>query len=104
MGMDIDLLASAHWPLQRGSAVRDFIRESKNYVLHVEKRLLALAKAHPFTLQQAIDELSPSLGEWPPAASIDFSFGMSGNLERLTNRGLLTASRNSDNHIVWRLA
>jgi len=101
MGMDIDLLASAHWTLQRGSAVRDFIRESKNYVLHVESRLIALAKDHPFTLRQAIDELSTSLGDWNPAASIDFSFGMTGNLERLTNRGLLTTSRNGDNHIVW---
>lgn len=104
MGMEIDLLASAHWPLQRGNAVRDFIRESKTYVLHVESRLLALAKAHPFTLQQAIDELSPSLGEWSPGASIDFSYGMAGNLDRLTQRGLLTTARNSNNHIVWHLA
>jgi glyoxylase-like metal-dependent hydrolase (beta-lactamase superfamily II) len=104
MGMDIDLLASAHWTLQRGSAVREFIRESKNYTLHVESRLLELAKAHPFTLKQAIDELSPSLGTWNPAASIDFSFGMTGNLERLTSRGLLTKSRNADGHIVWSFA
>ncbi len=103
MGMDIDLLASAHWQLQRGTAVRDFIRESKNYVLHVESRLLALAQAHPFTLQQAIDELSPSLGEWAPAASIDFSFGMTGNLDRLVNRGLLTTARNAEDHVVWSL-
>lgn len=103
ISMDIDLLASAHWQLQRGSAVRDFIHESKNYVLHVERQLLALAKRHSFTLQQAIDELSPSLGEWEPSASIDFSYGMTGNLERLTQRGLLTASRNGDNHLVWSL-
>jgi glyoxylase-like metal-dependent hydrolase (beta-lactamase superfamily II) len=104
MSMDIDLLASAHWTLQRGSNVHDFIRESKNYVLHVESRLLEFAKVHPFTLRQAIDELSPSLGTWNPAASIDFAYGMTGNLERLTKRGILTESRDGEGHIVWSLA
>jgi glyoxylase-like metal-dependent hydrolase (beta-lactamase superfamily II) len=104
MGMDIDLLASAHWTLQRGSNMREFIRESKNYVLHVESRLLELAKSHPFTLRQAIDELSPSLGTWNPAASIDFAYGMTGNLDRLTRRGVLTESRDGENHVVWSLS
>ena len=104
MSMDIDLLASAHWTLQRGAAVGEFIRESKNYVLHVESRLLALARQHPFTLRQAIDELSPSLGTWAAAASSEFAYGMSGNLDSLTKRGLLTTARNADHHIVWSLA
>lgn len=104
LSMEIDLLASSHWPLQRGSAVRDFLYESRNYVLHVEQKLLALAKQQSFTLQQAIDTLAPSLGHWPPSASIDFSYGMLGNLNRLTQRGLLTVSRGHDQLTVWSAA
>lgn len=101
MGMEIDLLASAHWPLQHGSAVADFLRESKQYALHVENRLLALAEEQPFTLREAIDTLSAALGSWPPPARIDFSYGMAGNLERLVRRGLLRTTQNAEQHIVW---
>lgn len=99
--MDIDLLASAHWPLQRGSEVQSFIRESRSYCLHVEAKLLELARQGPFTLREAIDRLGPTLGDWPPATNQDFSYGMLGNLDRLTQRGLLQTSRSSANHIVW---
>lgn len=101
LNMDIDLLASAHWPLQRGPAVRDFLYESRNYVLHVEQKLLTLAKQQPFTLRQAIDILAPSLGDWPQGTQSEFSYGMLGNLNRLTQRGLLTTSRGDDQLIVW---
>lgn len=101
LGMDIDLIASAHWSLQRGSAVRDFLYESRNYVLHVEQSLLALAKRQPFTLRQAIDALAPSLGGWGAGAHSEFSYGMLGNLTSLTQRGLLTTSRGDDGMIIW---
>jgi len=102
--MDIELLASAHWPLQRGSEVQAFIRESRNYCLHVERKLLELAGQGAFTLREAIDRLGPELGDWPPATNQDFSYGMLGNLNRLTQRGLLRTSRNADNLIVWSAA
>lgn len=101
--MDIDLLASSHWPLQRGPQVGAFIRESRNYVQHVEDQLLALAARGAFTLRQAMDTLGPTLGTWPAGANIDFAYGMSGNLEFLTQRGLLVADRDAAQHTLWRL-
>ena len=103
--MDIDLLSPAHWPLQRGPQVAEFISESKGYCLHVERRLLALAeKQRMFTLREAIDTLGPQLGTWPVEMNQDFSYGMLGNLESLTKRGRLETSRNEDGLIVWRPA
>lgn len=104
LSMDIDMLASAHWPIQRGSQVKDFLSESRNYVLHVEEQLLALARKQHFTLREAIDALAPTLGNWPADAHQEFSYGMSGNLARLTQRGLLKTTYNAQQHIVWRIA
>ncbi len=64
--MDIELLSPAHWPVQRGSEVAEFISESKNYCLHVQSRLMALASTmNTFTLREAIEILGPQLGTWP---------------------------------------
>jgi glyoxylase-like metal-dependent hydrolase (beta-lactamase superfamily II) len=105
LSMSIDQLASAHWPIQRGPAVREYIAESRNYVLLVEAALLEYARRNPgFTLRSAIDELGPTLGRWPAATNQDFSYGMAGNLESLTKRGLLQAERNASGIIEWRLA
>ncbi|MBP6440257.1 MAG: MBL fold metallo-hydrolase [Caldilineaceae bacterium] len=104
LAMEIDLLASAHWPLQQGPAVAEYVSESRNYCLLVERKLLGFARSRgDFTLCDAIDQLGPSLGQWPAAANQDFSYGMAGNLESLTKRGLLRTERNAAGLITWRL-
>lgn len=103
--MDIDLLASAHWQLQRGKAVAAYLQESRNYCLHVEQVLLDYARAgNRFTLREAIDTLGLTLGGWSSSTNQDFSYGMLGNLDRLTRRGLLTTSRSSAGFVVWSAA
>jgi glyoxylase-like metal-dependent hydrolase (beta-lactamase superfamily II) len=103
LSMEIDLLASAHWPLQSGAAVAEFISESRNYCLHVEGALLGFARrSGGFTLRQAVETVGPTLGRWPAAANQDFSYGMAGNLESLTKRGLLLVDRDQDGMVVWR--
>ncbi len=52
---------------------------------------------------EAIEALGPTLGGWPAAANQDFSYGMAGNLDSLTRRGLLESVRNVDGPIAWRL-
>jgi glyoxylase-like metal-dependent hydrolase (beta-lactamase superfamily II) len=100
--MDIETLASSHWQLKQGPEVREFIQESKNYCLHVEQTLLNYARSgRTFTLREAIDTLGQSLGEWSADTNQDFSYGMLGNLDRLTKRGLLRTSRNGEGHIEW---
>jgi glyoxylase-like metal-dependent hydrolase (beta-lactamase superfamily II) len=103
--MPIDQLASAHWPIQRGPAVREYIAESRNYVMHVEAALLDFAqRTRSFTLRQAVEQLGPTLGRWPLAANGDFSYGMAGNLESLTKRGVLCIGHNAAGHMEWRMA
>jgi glyoxylase-like metal-dependent hydrolase (beta-lactamase superfamily II) len=102
LSMGIDTLASAHWPVQRGSDVAAFIQESKNFCLHVEARLLALARSGAkFTLREAIDRVGRTLGSWPDATNQDFSYGMAGNLHCLTQRGLLRTGQNAQGHVTW---
>jgi glyoxylase-like metal-dependent hydrolase (beta-lactamase superfamily II) len=101
--MPIELLSPAHWPVQRGSEVAEFVAESKNYCLHVEKKLLELAEdLGSFTLREAITSLGPRLGSWPVETNQDFSYGMLGNLDSLTKRGRLVTERNNAGLITWR--
>ncbi len=103
LAMPIDQLSAAHWPVQRGAQVSEFIAESRNYCLHVEGRLLDFARDHgEFTLREAIDALGPTLGRWPAATNPEFCYGMAGNLESLTKRGRLRATRNSAGYVAWR--
>ena len=102
--MGIDLLAAAHWPLQQGPAVAEYVSESRNYCLLVERALLDFARNGSFTLRVVIDQLGPTLGRWPAGANQDFSYGMAGNLESLTKRGRLRTERNAAGLITWRLA
>lgn len=103
LAMEIDLLASAHWPLQRGVQVAEYVSEGRNFVLLVERKLLEFARrTGGFTLRTAVETLGPTLGSWPAATNQDFSYGMAGNLESLTKRGLLRTERNAAGLITWR--
>jgi hypothetical protein len=85
--------------------VRDFLAESRAYCEAVGERLLEFARAQGgFTLREAIESLGPQLGRWPAATNGDFSYGMSGNLESLTKRGLLRLERSADGRRFWRPA
>lgn len=104
LAMDIDTFSPAHWPVQRGPDVAAFIRESRNFCLSVERKLLDFAGESPaFTLRQAIDSLGPALGRWPVGTNQDFSYGMAGNLARLAQRGQLVTGRDDAGHITWSL-
>jgi hypothetical protein len=83
--------------------VAEFISESRNYCLLVERKLLDFAQTTGgFTLREAVNRLGPTLGRWPMTANQDFSYGMVGNLDSLTKRGLLRTERNADGFIIWR--
>ena len=81
LSMGLETLLPAHWPVQSGPAVTEFVSESRNYCVHVETTTVGFCgrKHGPFTLRQAIEALGPTLGGWPAAANQDFSYGMAGN-------------------------
>jgi len=104
LSMDIDTLSPAHWPVQRGADIADFVSESRNYCLHVEQTLLGYAVRHPkFTLQAAIADLGSQLGGWGRSGDALLTFPMMGNIDRLVKRGQLVQSRNDDHLLCWSL-
>lgn len=105
LAMDIDTYSPAHWPLQRGADIQTFLTESRSYCLHLEAQLLNLARKNrqPFTLQEAIDVLAPSAGDWPDENDGVLAYPLLGNLDFLTQRGLLAEGENGRGVRTWRL-
>lgn len=103
MGMDIEYLSPAHWPLKHGMEVVEFLQESRNYCLHVESKLMELAANGAYTLKEAIDTLAPQIGSWPAEANEAMAHPFTGNLRSLVQRGQLVVGRNADNLMTWSL-
>lgn len=104
LSMDIEVFSPAHWPLQKGSDIGDFLRESRNYCLHVEQRLLDFAKSHgTFTLKEAIEKMGSQVASWPEDGNGLLTFPFNGNLQRLVQRGQLVQVRNTENIVTWSL-
>lgn len=104
LGMDIAQLSPAHWQLQQGADVKDFLNESRNYCLFVEKTILNYAQQHPhFTLRQAMDDLNGTLGRWPDSGKGALTFPLMGNIDSLVKRGKLQQSRTADGLLCWKI-
>ena len=104
IGMDIDIFSPAHWQLQQGSDVGDFLRESRNYCLHVEQKLLDFAGTFgAFTMQDAIEQVGPQISTWGEEGNGLLTFPFNGNLQGLVQRGQLIEGRNDDNIVIWQL-
>jgi glyoxylase-like metal-dependent hydrolase (beta-lactamase superfamily II) len=104
MAMQIDQFSPAHWQLQTGAEVAEFLRESRNYCLHVEAKLLELAqKRRRFTLKEAMEELGPVIGKWGRDGDGLLPFPLTGNLVRLVARGQLVKGRNDADLVIWSL-
>lgn len=102
VAMNLDVYSPAHWPLQRGQEVNDFLYESRNYCLRVEEELLKLSQRfESFTMLQAIDELCALLGTWHPSANNAMAYPINANIARLVQRGQLKQFRNTNDLIAW---
>jgi len=105
IGMDIDIFSPAHWQLQQGSDVGDFLRESRNYCLHVEQKLLDFARSFGvFTMKEAIEHVGSQVSSWGEDGNGLLTFPFNGNLQRLVQRGQLIEGRNDDNLVIWQLS
>ncbi len=104
MSTDINTYSPAHWPVQRGTEIGDFLRESRNYCLFIEQKLLDFAAANgTFTLKEAIEQVGAPLATWPATTNEALTFPFNGNLQRLVQRGQLLEGCTSDNIITWSL-
>jgi glyoxylase-like metal-dependent hydrolase (beta-lactamase superfamily II) len=91
ISMQIDVYAAAHWPVQRGQAVKTFLSESLSYLRESEQKVLELLADAPvaLTLKEIIGALNDNLGTWPKSVSQDLAYGLSGHLAYLRDRGLV---------------
>jgi glyoxylase-like metal-dependent hydrolase (beta-lactamase superfamily II) len=102
-GMPIETLLTSHYPVYRGSAVAEFLGESRAFVERVDAVLREELRRSPTppTTRELIAELSPRLGTWPASAAPALAFPLMGHLERLHQFGLVQASRR-DGYVAWR--
>lgn len=85
-------LATCHWPLKRGSAVQEFLAESRQFVIRAEELLLAQLGRNPagLTLRELIAGSGPVLGSWPRATDGELVYALAGHLEVLLTQERIT--------------
>ncbi|GLI27762.1 hypothetical protein ARHIZOSPH14_20040 [Agromyces rhizosphaerae] len=101
--LDAELLLTAHYPVYEGEGVAAFLDESEAYTARVDdvmERMLR-AQAAPSTTLELIRAAGDALGPWPPEA-LDYSiFPVTGNLERMEERGLAASATDADGRRRW---
>jgi len=88
--LPIDRLASCHWPLHVGPAVKDFLEESHQFVDSV---LLDELRNCPdgATLAELLVAAGPRLGGWPRSVDRELVYAVEGHLDRLVARGTIVS-------------
>lgn len=93
-GYGVELLLTAHYPIYSGAEVGAFLDESENYVAHIDAVIEEnlYARSAPVTTIALIRSLGDKLGPWRPGALEYAIFPVTGNLERLEQRGRVVSS------------
>jgi glyoxylase-like metal-dependent hydrolase (beta-lactamase superfamily II) len=102
--LDADLLLTAHYPVYEGDGVDRFLDESEAYTEHVDAVLSRLLEASdsPATTLELVRRAGAELGPWP-AGALDYAvFPVTGNLERLEQRGLVESHTDASGRRRWR--
>lgn len=87
-GYAASLLLTAHYPIYEGEAVREFLDASLAYTELIDRVIEEeLAGGAEVTSLELIHRTSAKLGPWDPAAAEYLIFPVTGNLERLVQRG-----------------
>ena len=101
--LDPELLLTAHYPVYEGPEAAAFLTRSEAYVERIDVILTELLRSigRPASTLELVRSAGARLGPWP-AAALDYSiFPVTGNLERLQNRGLVTATTVGDGRRQW---
>ncbi|GAB3542664.1 hypothetical protein GCM10027403_35660 [Arthrobacter tecti] len=102
--LDPELVLTAHYPVYEGSDAVAFFDRSADYVAEIDSIMLDLLKARsePGTTLELVREAGSELGPWGSGA-LDYAvFPVTGNLERLRDRGLVKEERREDGLRTWR--
>jgi glyoxylase-like metal-dependent hydrolase (beta-lactamase superfamily II) len=90
--LPIACLATCHWPLKRGSAIREFLAESRDFAHRAEEALLTQLARNPagLTLRELTAGCGPVLGSWPRAGDGELVYALAGHLETLVRQNRIT--------------
>lgn len=99
-----DLLLTAHYPVYEAEAVEGFFAESLAYTERIDRVIAdVLDGGEELTSLELIRRAAPELGPWGPDAADYLIFPMTGNLERLVERGTVVEGDRAGTR-TWRWA
>lgn len=95
--LPIDALYTAHFPVMRGSAIQDFMAESRQTVQTFDRVLLSALKGAPsgLNLSQLIEVIGRAFGDWPKDTLIYSMFAIKGHMDRLEELGKVRLVRDN---------
>lgn len=96
--LPIETLYTAHFPVMRGSAIREFLAQSRQVVQTFDRVLLSALKGAPsgLNLTQLTEAIGAAFSDWPKDTVMFAMFAIKGHMDRLEDLGkvrLLRASR-----------
>lgn len=101
-----DLLLTAHYPVYEGEDVEAFLAESEDYVALIDEVVhgVLAPSPTPLTTLEIVRAAGERLGPWKPDARDYAVFPVTGNLERLEERGRVVSARTADGRRRWQVA
>lgn len=83
--LPITTYIGCHWPIKRNGEIREFCRESRNFVERADQ-LLTQQLSTPRSLRELCIELGPALGDWPRTTDLELVYALNGHLRRMCER------------------
>jgi glyoxylase-like metal-dependent hydrolase (beta-lactamase superfamily II) len=100
-----DLLLTAHYPLYEGTEVEGFLAASEQYVDVLDAAISrVLSTTEDLTTLEIVRLIAAEVGTWPDAAADYLVFPVTGNLERMQQRGLVRQSARGERRTWLRSA
>ena len=101
--LEPELLLTAHYPVYEGAAVADFLDLSEAYTERLDVAIEAALRSAgaAVTSLDLIRSIAADVGPWAPAAAAYLIFPVTGNLERLVQRGSVTVGERADGRRTW---
>jgi glyoxylase-like metal-dependent hydrolase (beta-lactamase superfamily II) len=101
-----ELVLTAHYPVYEGAGAAGFLDESEDYTLRIDAvvRDVLTAAGEPLTTLELVRAAGAALGPWGPDA-LDYAvFPVTGNLERLEERGEVRSATDASGRRRWTAA
>jgi len=95
--LPIEALYTAHFPVMRGSAIRDFLAESRQVVQTFDRVLLSAMRGAPsgLNLTHLTEAIGAAFSDWPKDTLIFAMFAIKGHMDRLEEMGKARLLRDS---------